>query len=298
LTLVVIRRVLRIIDIFVLWDFRRGALFGRQLGILIRDIIDLANPRLRRLIPLNLLRPRPPARPPAIRPPLQAPRPLPTPPVQALPALVPPVQRAPAPAPQQPAAPVPARQAPAPAPQPPSAPPPYILEPEAPIYEPDPPIYQPQAPIYEPDPPVHNPGIHGPALTGPEPIAPPPSGRGSCTSFACGDVPSGGTVSEPPALVPQAPSSGGHTDSAPIYDPPVPEAPAAIPAAPPALVPEAPSSGGHDAGSTYDQAPVDVPQDSGSGGSTPPDYGSLPGAGDTGGDPGGNLQCDGVLNVC
>ncbi len=121
LTLVVIRRVLRIIDLFVLWDFRRGTLFGRQLGILIRDIIDLANPRLRRLIPLNLLRPPPPARPPAIRPPLQAPRPLPAQPVQRLPARVPPVQQAPAPAPQQPA-PAPVQQAPAPAPQPPSAP--------------------------------------------------------------------------------------------------------------------------------------------------------------------------------
>jgi len=31
---------------------------------------------------------------------------------------------------------------------------------------------------------------------------------------------------------------------------------------------------------------------------TPPDFGSLPGAGDTGGDPGGNLQCDPVLNPC
>jgi hypothetical protein len=30
----------------------------------------------------------------------------------------------------------------------------------------------------------------------------------------------------------------------------------------------------------------------------PPDYGSLPGAGSGGGDPGGNLRCDPVLNPC
>jgi hypothetical protein len=69
-------------------------------------------------------------------------------------------------------------------------------------------------------------------------------------------------------------------------------------------LPAAPSGGGHSTAPIQDAPAADpipqqVPQDTGSsGGSTPPDYGSLPGAADTGGDPGGNLQCDPLLNPC
>jgi hypothetical protein len=47
-----------------------------------------------------------------------------------------------------------------------------------------------------------------------------------------------------------------------------------------------------------DPIPQQIPQHTGTGGYTPPNYGSLPGAGDSGGDPGGNLQCDALLNPC
>jgi hypothetical protein len=173
LTIVIIRRVLRIIDIFVLWDFRRGVLFGRQIGILIRDIANLLDPRLARLIPPNLLPARRAAPPPL---PLQPPRPLPA---QL------PVQPAPQRPPVQPAPQAPVR----PAPQAPPGAPPPIVEPN-----PDPPpIVWPEP---DPDPPVRlapsNPGMPAhpqPASPGLAP-AQPPMGGGH-TPAITGGTPSG-----------------------------------------------------------------------------------------------------------
>ncbi len=280
-TIVVIRRVTRIIEYFLLWDFRRGVLLARRIGILIRDIANLFDPRLARIVPANLL-PRPAAaRPPAPLP-LQPPRAGPqAPPVQRLPAQVPPVQQAPAqgPAPAQ-----------VPAPQPPSGPPRInVYEPEPPIYQPDPPIFDPDPPIYQPDPPIYGPD---PGMPGGHPEGLVPQQQMPGGSMPEHPVDDGTGVYVPkitdpcsnPAYpcLPQAPASGGG----------MPEHPQAVAPEPPA------SSGGHDTGAVYDPPAVEVPQDTGSGGYTEPDYGSLPGPSDTGGDPGGNLQCDALLNPC
>jgi hypothetical protein len=291
-TIVVIRRVIRIIDYFFLWDFRRGVLLARAIGIIIRDIANLLDPRLRGIVPLNLL-PRPvPARPPVQVPlPLQPPRILPQrPPVQQQPPQGPPVQQAPAPIPAAPPA-----QAPAPLPQQPL---PQILDTwDPPIYNP-PPVYNPTPRIVDTwDPPVWDPpvtempGGHTPSVTGltpgggmPEHTPPVTGGTTSGGGTIPAEIPSstGGGVPVPaitggcsnPAYpcLPAAPSGGGHS-TAPIQD-----APADVPAA--------------------DPIPQQIPQHTGTGGYTPPNYGSLPGAGDSGGDPGGNLQCDALLNPC
>lgn len=290
-TIVVIRRVVRIIDYFLLWDFRRGVLLARRIGIIIRDIANLLDPRLRGIVPLNLL-PRPvPARPPVQVPlPLQPPRILPQrPPVQQAPPQGPPVQQAPPQGPPVVQAPppvlaLPPAQAPLPLPQ--QQVPRIFADPwDPPIYNPGPSIIDP--PIWYPPVP-EMPGGHTPSVTGLTPgggmpVHTPPVTGG--TTSGGGNIPAeipsdtGGGVPVPaitggcsnPAYpcLPAAPSGGGHS-TAPIQD-----APAA------------------------DPIPQQVPQDTGSsGGSTPPDYGSLPGAADTGGDPGGNLQCDPLLNPC
>lgn len=55
-TFVVIRRFIRPIEYFLLWDFRRGVFFARRIGIIIRDIANLLDPPcagsfLRRCLP-------------------------------------------------------------------------------------------------------------------------------------------------------------------------------------------------------------------------------------------------------
>lgn len=297
-TIVVIRRIARIIEYFLIWDFRRGALIARRIGILLRDIANLLDPRLARIVPVNLL-PRPvPARPPVQAPlPLQPPRPAPQrPPVQGFPAQVPPVQGLPAQVP-------PVQQAPPPAAPPvqlvpaapTAAPPPIVDTWDPPIYDPgpslvDPPIWNPP---YDPDPPVHVPSA--PSISGPVQQAPVNDGTGThvpaitdpCSNpaYPClpqapisgGSMSGGGMPEHPQAVAPADPpasSGGGHSETAPIYQPP-----AAV---------EPPSSGGHETGSIYDPPPVEVPQDTGSGGYTEPDYGSLPGPSD------GSGQCDPV----
>jgi hypothetical protein len=291
-TFVVIRRVLNALRYFFLWDFRRGVFLARQIGILIRDVANLAAPVLRGIVPLALLpRPAPPAGRPAAPLPLQ---PLPAPqrpPVQGLPAQVPPVQQAPAPqAPQAPAPQAPAPAAPAPVPPPvfvpqPMAPPPIVDTWDPPLVDTwDPPVWEPPMVPSHPQ----------PGIT---------------------DMPGGSMPAHPqPQIAGEAPSGGGHTPNeipqdsgAGVTVPPITDA-CSNPAYP--CLPSAPSSGSGTYGSVpesgsgaHDSAPVpqEVPQESSSGSDssyTTPDYGSLPGAADTGGDPGGNLQCDPLLNPC
>lgn len=306
-TIVVIRRVTRVIEYFLIWDFRRAALIARRVGILISDIVNLLDRRLVRIVPANLLPRRPAVRPPLAPPPLQPPRPAAQrPPVQA-----PPAQRPPA---QPPAAP-PVRPAPAapPAAPPPAAPPaapPVQQAPAAPpvVRQPvAPPIVDPgdTAPIFDPSPPIvdtwDDPPVMGPDTSGghvdtrmspqqPQIAGGMPADSGHVPAQAPADdegvtVPKITDPCSNPAYpcLPQAPSGGTHGGAqlAPAQQAP------------------ADTGGGHSGGGAiYDPAPAEAPQDSGSGGYTAPDYGSLPGASDTGSDPGGSLQCDPLLNPC
>ncbi|WP_326546145.1 DUF6777 domain-containing protein [Mycolicibacterium sp. ND9-15] len=274
LTIVVIRRVARAIEWFLLWDFRRGTLFARRIGNLIRDIANLFDPRLARIVPANLLANLRAGRPALVPPPLQPPLPrgparqAPGAPAPAAPApgapapAVPAPGQAPAaPAPgQAPAAPAPgqapaAPQGPAPAPQAPQAPAP-VQQPAAPPVAP-PPVFVDDGPVSVPpplvdswdEPPVADPGISGGHPEGIVPQQPMPAG----------DMPE-----HQPQIADSTPSDGGyapgHVSEDPgVYVPPVdgsntnpdyPELPA-------------PSSGGHDTAPIQD-APAEIPQDTGS----------------------------------
>jgi hypothetical protein len=264
-TIVVIRRVARIIEYFLIWDFRRGVLLARRIGILIRDIANLLDPRLARIVPANLL-----PRPVLARPPVPAPPPVrlpvqPAPPPRQLP---PPRQAPPPqPAPAAPQAPAPAPAAPPPAAPVPVAPPPVVPAPvpQAPpivdIWEPEPPVYNPPPRIFNPTPPViMSPGTggHTEGLTPQQPMMPASPPMGTDGGHSSGSIPE-----DPSVYVPKIDGSNTNPDYPQL--------------------PQPPSSGGHET------APIQqAPQDSGTGGYTPPDYGSLPGPSDSG----GSSACD------
>jgi hypothetical protein len=159
------------------------------------------------------------------------------------------------------------------------------------------------------------PGVYVPKIDGGTgsngypPLPPAPgsssgSGSGSGTESGSGSGTGSGSV---PGLAPGSGSGSGSTNSG--------GSPGGV-----AEVPQVPSGSGSGSGSgstnsgTFPGTPAvpEIPSGTGSGSGsetgsgsgsgstpyTPPDYGSLPGAGDTGGDPGGNLQCDPVLNPC
>jgi hypothetical protein len=118
-----------------------------------------------------------------------------------------------------------------------------------------------------------------------------------------------------PRIAAESPSGSGHTPADVPEDrgvtvPPITDA-CSNPAYP--CLPSAPSAGSdygsapesgssaHGSAPIPQEVPQEVPQQNSSDGDssyTTPDYGSLPGAADTGGDPGGSLQCDPLLNPC
>jgi hypothetical protein len=296
--IVVILRPLRnrIIDFIILLDLRRLpiiVLFARRIGIRLGITgVDL------RVFDVDLVVVRPP-RAVVAPPPGQAPLPLP---IQAAP-LPPPGQAPPV---QDPPARIPVQAQP-PVQGPPQEQPPVVGLP--PVVA-QPPVVQ--GPPIVPLPPID---------TGLTPLGPgvlwPPVIQGP---MAPGH--------QQPALVPQPPviqSPMGPGHDQPL-SPPLIQVPPVIqgPASPPIVQgPSGSMPGGHPAGQIPAEEPgVVVPKidgsnpsggypalppppsgsGSGSGSSstpyTPPDYGSLPGSSDSGGDPGGNLQCDPVLNPC
>jgi hypothetical protein len=328
----------RIIDFIILLDLRRLPiilLFGRRIGIRLGiagvDLrvfdVDLVVAR-----PRAVVVPAPQAPPPLAPPPIQAAPPVQAPPpVQGPPRGQPPVQAQPpvqgSPGGQPPVVGLPPVVAQPPVVQaPPAFPPIPAINSVFPPLGPEvllPPIMGPVHPPVIAGP--MGPGVHqppaivpqAPAIAGPmgpeghpppvpvsppviqQPVSPPviqsPSGSTS-----------GGIEGDP--VVPQVPSgSGSGTGSGSSNSGTFPGTPA---------VPEDPSGTGSGSGSgstnsgTFPGTPAvpQVPSGTGSGSGTEsgsgsgtyqePNYGSLPGAGSGSGDPGGNLQCDPILNPC